>query len=118
MDPDLILSLIAPNSGRRTPRELAMHRAIAANIVDWTRRYHESHQFPVADSSTDEKDQIGIEGAVKYYNDLGVKLDEIVCVAVAEICKCPAMGEFTRNEFIAGWKTAKYITTPPCLKFT
>lgn len=44
---------------------------------------------------------IGIAGAMKYFNDIGVQLDEITCIAVAELCKCPAMGEFSREGFVS-----------------
>lgn len=50
---------------------------------------------------------IGIAGAMKYFNDIGVQLDEITCIAVAELCKCPAMGEFSREGFVSGWRSVK-----------
>lgn len=59
------------------------------------------------DASTDEDDMIGIAGAMKYFNDIGVQLDEITCIAVAELCKCPAMGEFSREGFVSGWRSVK-----------
>lgn len=64
------------------------------------------------DASTDEDDKFGIEGAMKYFSDLGVKLDEITCIGVAELCKCPAMGEFTREGFVNGWRSVKYVFLP------
>ena len=49
----------------------------------------------------------GIEGSMKYFNDLDVQLDEIACLGVAELCKCPTMGEFTREGFVNGWRAVK-----------
>ncbi|KAJ5760600.1 DUF298 domain protein [Penicillium odoratum] len=54
--------------------------------------------------ANDEKDQFGIEGAMRYFQDLGVGLDEIVVLGVAELCQCPTMGEFTKEGFLNGWK--------------
>lgn len=45
---------------------------------------------------------------MKYLGDLDVKIDEITCLGVAELCKCPAMGEFTRDGFIDGWAVLEY----------
>lgn len=45
---------------------------------------------------------------MKYLGDLEVKLDEITCLGVAELCKCPAVGEFTRDGFIDGWTVLEY----------
>lgn len=45
---------------------------------------------------------------MKYLGDLNVKLDEITCLGIAEICKCPAMGEFTREGFVEGWLQYEY----------
>ncbi|KAJ5525219.1 DUF298 domain protein [Penicillium frequentans] len=56
------------------------------------------------DPDTDEEDQFGIDGAMKYFQDLEVALDEIVVLGVAELCQCPAMGEFTKEGFLNGWK--------------
>lgn len=58
---------------------------------------------------------MGIEGAMKYFEALGVALDEVTCIAVAELLKCPSMGEFTRANFIEGWKGVRFVLThhPP-----
>lgn len=50
---------------------------------------------------------IGIQGAFKFFRDIGVQLDEVVCIAIAELCKCPSVGEFTREGFVAGWRSVK-----------
>ncbi|KAM5445461.1 Scaffold-type E3 ligase [Microsporum audouinii] len=51
----------------------------------------------------DSPDEIGINGAMKYFGDIQVRLDEVACLAVAELLRSPSMGEFTRKEFIEGW---------------
>ncbi|KAJ6164838.1 Scaffold-type E3 ligase [Penicillium chermesinum] len=60
-------------------------------------------ELTAADPANDEDDKFGIEGSMAYFADLEVKIDEITCLGIAEICKCPAMGEFTREGFVNGW---------------
>ncbi|KAK2745383.1 Scaffold-type E3 ligase [Myotisia sp. PD_48] len=57
------------------------------------------------DDAQNNPDEIGINGAMKYLNDIQVKLDEVACLAVAELLQSPSMGEFTREKFVEGWKT-------------
>ncbi|KAF3483353.1 defective in Cullin neddylation protein 1 [Arthroderma uncinatum] len=52
----------------------------------------------------DSPDEIGIDGAMKYLGDIQVRLDEVACLAIAELLRSPSMGEFTREQFIDGWK--------------
>jgi DCN1-like protein 1/2 len=47
---------------------------------------------------------IGIEGAIKYLGEIGIKLDEVACFGIAELLQSPSMGEFPRSGFLAGWK--------------
>ncbi|KAJ5718326.1 hypothetical protein N7488_003972 [Penicillium malachiteum] len=62
-----------------------------------------NHVFSKYHGASDEPDKIGIEGAMRFLGDIDVKLDEITCLAIAEFCKCPTMGEFTRAEFVQAW---------------
>jgi hypothetical protein len=50
---------------------------------------------------------------MKYFHDLEVQLDEIVVLGVAELCQCPAMGEFTKEGFMNGWKLVRYVPSFP-----
>ncbi|PLB37038.1 defective in cullin neddylation 1 family protein [Aspergillus candidus] len=56
------------------------------------------------DDPQDNPDGIGIDGAMKYLGDIHVQLDEITCLGIAELLKSPSMGEFTRENFLAGWR--------------
>lgn len=38
-----------------------------------------------------------------FLGDIGVQLDEVTCLAIAELLKSPSMGEFTREGFLRGW---------------
>jgi DCN1-like protein 1/2 len=46
---------------------------------------------------------------MKFLEEIQVRLDEVVCLGIAELLKSPSMGEFTRQEFVDGWKGAGYI---------
>lgn len=56
------------------------------------------------DDAEETPDGIGIDGAMRFLGDIEVQLDEVACLAVFEMCKCPSMGEFTREGFVDGWK--------------
>ena len=57
---------------------------------------------------TKEPDKIGIEGSMRYLSDLGVKLDEVVVLAILTELGAPTMGEFTREGFVNGWQSHRY----------
>jgi DCN1-like protein 1/2 len=46
---------------------------------------------------------------MKFLEEIQVRLDEVVCLGIAELLKSPSMGEFTRQEFVDGWKGVGYI---------
>ncbi|KAJ5690659.1 DUF298 domain protein [Penicillium macrosclerotiorum] len=62
------------------------------------------------DDTPADPDTIGLDGAMQFLTDIGVKLDEVACLGVLELCKTPTMGEFRRDEFIAGWRHAQCDT--------
>lgn len=47
---------------------------------------------------------------MRYLGDVGVKLDEVVVLAVLSELSAPTMGELTRNGFVEGWKTHQYVS--------
>ncbi|KAJ0419851.1 Cullin binding-domain-containing protein [Aspergillus carlsbadensis] len=57
------------------------------------------------DSPTENPDGIGIEGAIRYFGDINVELDEVTCLGIAELLQSPSMGEFTREGFLNGWRS-------------
>ena len=46
---------------------------------------------------------------MRYLMDLGVKLDEVVVLAVLTELSAPTMGEFTRAGFVSGWQNHRYV---------
>ncbi|KAK2789219.1 Scaffold-type E3 ligase [Onygenales sp. PD_12] len=55
------------------------------------------------DAPEDKPDTIGLDGAMKYFGDIGVQMNELVCFAIAEFLRSPTMGEFTREHFVQKW---------------
>ncbi|KZZ93554.1 ullin neddylation protein [Ascosphaera apis ARSEF 7405] len=53
---------------------------------------------------------------MSYLNDIGVPLDEVVCLAIAELLKSDTIGEFKRDKFIEGWKSVPNVTTTDAMK--
>ncbi|KAL8901879.1 MAG: hypothetical protein Q9192_000298, partial [Flavoplaca navasiana] len=56
------------------------------------------------DNPKDEPDTIGVEGSMRYLQDLGLSLEEPVVLAILTELAAPTMGELTRSGFIDGWK--------------
>jgi DCN1-like protein 1/2 len=54
------------------------------------------------DSDTDE---IGIDGTIRYIQDLGLQVEDPVVLAVAKELGSPRMGAFQKQPFIVGWRT-------------
>lgn len=46
---------------------------------------------------------------MRYLTDLGVKLDEVVVLAVLTELGAPTMGEFTREGFVNGWQSHRCV---------
>ncbi|KAI9718099.1 MAG: hypothetical protein M1812_004357 [Candelaria pacifica] len=72
-----------------------------------------AHQYPAAlqklfdsyrDQPKDSPDTIGIEGAMKYLQALGINLDEVSVLVISEALQSPTMGEFTREGYLNGWQ--------------
>lgn len=63
---------------------------------------------PLPENAAEEPDKIGIEGSMRYLSDLGVKLDEVVVLAILTELAAPTMGEFTREGFVNGWQNHRY----------
>ena len=61
------------------------------------------------DAPEDNPDEIGIDGTMKYLENLAVQLDEVACFAVLELLGAPTMGELQRDKFVAGWAGVGYV---------
>ncbi|KAJ9491674.1 hypothetical protein VN97_g1608 [Penicillium thymicola] len=64
------------------------------------------------DDPVNSPDTIGITRAIDFLGDLKVELDEVTCLAIAELLKSPSMGEFTREGWKEGWRGVDCDTVP------
>ncbi|KAF1924153.1 DUF298-domain-containing protein [Didymella exigua CBS 183.55] len=55
------------------------------------------------ENATTEPDLIGVDGTMKYLQDLKINLEGIDSLAALEIVQAPTMGEITREGFVNGW---------------
>ncbi|KAF8416677.1 Cullin binding-domain-containing protein [Terfezia claveryi] len=60
----------------------------------------------------DPQDVINVNGTMAYIQGLGMDLEEPAVLALCEALKAPTMGEFSRNEFVEGWKNMGYTSLP------
>ncbi|ODQ64253.1 DUF298-domain-containing protein [Nadsonia fulvescens var. elongata DSM 6958] len=51
-----------------------------------------------------EGDAIGVDGTIRYIQDLGLQLEDAAVLALAMVLKSPEMGRFDRREFIDCWQ--------------
>lgn len=58
------------------------------------------------DGSTDA-DVVGVEGTMKYFQEIGVDVEGLESLAALEIVQAPTMGEMTRDGFVSGWQERK-----------
>ena len=63
------------------------------------------------DPSPESIDIIQIDGAMRYLEDIQVQLDEVACMGICEMLGAPTMGQFTRENFLSGWRG---VGPPPC----
>lgn len=61
------------------------------------------------DQPKDQPDRIGIDGAQKYLNDVGVGLEELVHLALCDLLQSSSIGEFSRDKFVSGWKSIEKV---------
>ncbi|KAH6875861.1 Cullin binding-domain-containing protein [Alternaria rosae] len=50
-----------------------------------------------------DKDIVGVEGTMRYFEDTGVDAEGLDALAALEIVQAPTMGEMSRDGFIKGW---------------
>ncbi|KAL9000279.1 MAG: hypothetical protein Q9169_000996 [Polycauliona sp. 2 TL-2023] len=62
------------------------------------------------DDPKNEPDTIGVEGSMRYLQDLGLSLEEPVVFAILTELGAPTMGELTRSGFVDGWKRLRAST--------
>src|SRR5215472_11235954 len=59
--------------------------------------------FDKFSSISSNPDILDVTATQKYFEAIGVDIEDISSFIVAEIVKCPSMGEITRAGFTTGW---------------
>lgn len=57
-----------------------------------------------------DSDIIGIDGTIKYIEDLGYEPEDKVALALAEFLESPSAGVFKRTSFILKWQSTQYVS--------
>lgn len=60
--------------------------------------------------TNDEKDMTSVDGTMQYLKDIGVNLENAQLFVACEVVKAPALGELSREAFVAGWSAVGYAT--------
>jgi hypothetical protein len=59
------------------------------------------------DDAANSPDSIGPDGAMSYFEKLGVDIEGMEALAVMELIQAPTMGEIGREGFVEGWASVK-----------
>jgi DCN1-like protein 1/2 len=62
------------------------------------------------EAKAQDKDTVGVEGTMKYFQDTGVNAEELDALAALEIVQAPTMGEMSRDGFVTGWEERRCVT--------
>jgi len=54
-----------------------------------------------------DPDVVGVEGTMKYFQDVDVDVEGLESLAVLEVVQAPTMGEMSREGFVNGWQERK-----------
>jgi DCN1-like protein 1/2 len=60
--------------------------------------------------STDEEDKTGVNGTMRYLQDLGLNLESAEILVPLEIVQAPALAEMSKEGFVEGWKTVGCVS--------
>ncbi|USP81953.1 dna polymerase alpha primase associated subunit [Curvularia clavata] len=55
------------------------------------------------EADAQDKDIVGAEGTMKFFEDIGVNAEDLDALATFEIIQAPTMGEMGREGFVKGW---------------
>ena len=59
------------------------------------------------EADAQDKDIVGAEGTMKFFEDIGVNAEDLDALATFEIIQAPTMGEMGREGFVKGWSERK-----------
>lgn len=62
------------------------------------------------EDAAESPDTLNMNGTMKYFQDIGVSLDGLDFLIVAELIQAPTIGEISRTGFVDGWSAANCDT--------
>jgi DCN1-like protein 1/2 len=70
-----------------------------------------TNQDIALDAKTDEPDTISVDGTMRYFESLGVNLEDASMLVPMEIIQAPTVGEISKEGFVNGWKAVQYVSS-------
>jgi len=58
-------------------------------------------------------EEIGLEGTMRYCEDIKVNPEQAEMLALACFTKAPTMGRFNRKNWVEAWINVQYVHDPP-----
>jgi DCN1-like protein 1/2 len=58
---------------------------------------------------SDDKDKTGVNGTMRYLQDLGLNLENAEMFVPLEIVQAPALAEMSKDGFVEGWKAIGFV---------
>lgn len=86
--------------------EVAINEYLAYQAPSMNKRDQQS-LVAIFDKYKEDKDKIGIDGTLRYVEDLGYEPEDRVVLALAEFLEAPSAGVFTRKSFQSKWQNVK-----------
>jgi hypothetical protein len=54
-------------------------------------------------------EEMDMTATQKYFNDIGVSLEDVSCLIAFQIVQCTSIGEISKDGFLKGWAEHKYV---------
>lgn len=86
--------------------EVAINEYLAYQAPTMSRK-DQQNLSAVFDKYKEDDTKIGIDGTLKYIEDLGYQPEDRVVLALAEFLESPNAGVFTRKSFQSKWQSVK-----------
>jgi DCN1-like protein 1/2 len=86
--------------------EVAINEYLAYQAPTLNRRDQQS-LLSLFDQYKEDDTKIGIDGTMKYIEDLGYEPEDRVILALAEFLESPSAGVFTKRSFQSKWQSVK-----------
>lgn len=87
--------------------EVAINEYLAYQQPPNASRKDKKSILAIFDEYKDEEDKIGIDGTLRFIEDLGYEPEDRAVLALAEFLESPSVGVFPRKNFLSKWQSVK-----------